>query len=104
MDEEGVKVLAEGGMVKEIGKAPKKGLRCVGESVGMVRLSDAGRKTLLKTMDSHIERGDIDFEWEHVLNESLEGIKLKYSSAGDRKWVEIDFEADVRKARQILKP
>jgi len=99
VDHEGVKVLADGNIVKEIGKKPKLKLSCVGESVGVVRLSDKSRKMLLAKMGS---LKDPDFEWEHVLNDCLNELNLTCLTTGKAKWVEIDFPGDLETAEKIL--
>ena len=101
VDDEGVKVLADGKIVKEIGKETAKDLPCVGESVGIVRLSEKNRAILLNKMNGHVKNGDQNFEWEHVLNESLEELSLTYLTTGKAKWVEIDFPQDIEAAKLI---
>ena len=104
VDDEGVKVLVEGEFIREIGKLAGKALPVAGESVGIVRLSQLSQKMLKDKMNEHIQSKDIDFEWEHVLNECLDDLDLGYMNAGKYQWVEIDFEGDVLRAKHILKP
>jgi choline kinase len=101
VDNEGVKVLADGKIVKEMGKETVKDFPCVGESVGIVRLSEKSKAVLLNKMNGHVKNGDLNFEWEHVLNESLEGLSLTYLTTGKAKWVEIDFLRDIEAAKLI---
>jgi choline kinase len=103
VDAEGVKVLAKGKYIKEIGKKVSSGFSCVGEAVGVVRLSDAGRRTVSKRMQRRIKDTGIKFEWEDILNESIADMSLRYVSTGKNKWVEIDFISDLKIAEKILR-
>jgi choline kinase len=101
-DEEAVKVRGPQGRVVELNKKNKrKDLPFHGESVGIARISPAGRATLLEWM-SEREKTTRDYEWEHVLEGSADKLELRSIKCPDLPWTEIDTVEDLRKAEGLL--
>lgn len=101
-DEEAVKVRGPEGRVVELNKKNKrKDLPFHGESVGIARLSSAGRAVLLGWMAER-EKTTRDYEWEHALEGSADRLELRSVKAPNLPWTEIDTIEDLKKAEGLL--
>lgn len=101
-DEEAVKVRGPEGKVRELRKKTRdRSLAFQGESVGIGRLSLAGRDVLLRWM-AEKEKTTRDYEWEHAVEGSAEALDLRAVRAPDLPWTEIDTVEDLKKAEGML--
>jgi choline kinase len=101
-DEEAVKVRGPAGRVVELRKkTARRELPFHGESVGIGRLSPAGRKALLAWMAER-EKTTRDYEWEHACEGSADALELRSIKAPDLPWTEIDTVEDLKKAEGLL--
>ena len=100
---EEVKIVVQNGRVRELGKRVNGDGQILGEGVGIYKLSaDAGQilgKALRKA--TALNSG---IEYEPVINSILEDVSMGYEPIGDLPWIEIDFPADVERARQEIWP
>ena len=101
-DEEAVKVRGPSGKVRELRKKTQdRALAFQGESVGVGRLDDEGRRIVLEWMADR-ERTTRDYEWEHALEGCAERLDLRAIKCPDLPWTEIDTVEDLRKAEGML--
>jgi choline kinase len=101
-DEEAVKVRGPAGKVRELRKKTlNRALAFQGESVGVGRLDDEGRRIVLEWMAER-ERSTRDYEWEHALEGCAERLDLRAIKCPDLPWTEIDTVEDLKKAEGIL--
>lgn len=101
-DEEAVKVRGPAGKVRELRKKTRdRALAFQGESVGVGRLDDEGRRIVLGWMAER-ERTTRDYEWEHALEGCAERLDLRAIKCPDLPWTEIDTVEDLKKAEGML--
>ena len=101
-DEEAVKVRGPAGKVRELRKKTQnRALAFQGESVGVGRLDDEGRRIVLGWMAER-ERTTRDYEWEHALEGCAERLDLRAIKCPDLPWTEIDTVEDLKKAEGML--
>lgn len=101
-DEEAVKVRGPAGKVRELAKKTKnRALAFQGESVGIGRITAAGRATLLEWMATR-EKTTRDYEWEPALEGVAEALDLRAIRCPDLPWTEIDTIEDLKKAEGLL--
>ena len=102
-DEEAVKVFTDNnGFVSKISKIADSDSSCVGESMGIVKLSSDAVLSICETSEKEIKYQNFDFEWEYLLDKNLDKLKL-YTIKTTLHWIEIDFPADVVRAEKMEK-
>lgn len=100
---EEVKIVVHNGRVRELGKKINGYGQILGEGVGIYKLSaNAGQ------MLGHALRiataANPDLEYEPVINSILKDVPVGYEPIGGLPWIEIDFPADVERARREVWP
>jgi len=100
LDDEMMKVYADGSRLVALKKDGDPGAECKGESVGMGYLDaeDAGRT--IGIMRGMVSAGSQDFEWEDAVA-ILAGQTTVCVSPTGYEWIEMDFPADVEAGRAL---
>ncbi len=96
-------VVAQGGRVIALTKKMPSKYDLAGEGVGFLKVRGADTGPLIRSVQSHVERGQLDMEYEDALLEFFGEVKVGYERIGGLPWTEIDFEDDiVRAEREVL--
>jgi len=98
------KVVCEDEWVVEVTKNIGQDPRIRGEEVGMLRLSAEGAEILRGILEEFIETGKDSLEYEDAFRELAGEIPIGVVEVGDLPWVEIDFQADLVRARDEILP
>jgi choline kinase len=78
--------------------------RVRGEAVGIPRLSAEAAEVLRGILEEFIETGKDSLEYEDALRELAAEVPIGVLEMGDLPWIEIDFEADLARARDAVLP
>lgn len=73
----------------------------VGESVGFAKVNAAGARVLTRLLDTEVDAGRLDQEYEAAMNIAFGESVWGYEPVGDVAWTEIDFQGDVVRAEAI---
>jgi choline kinase len=73
----------------------------IGESVGFAKVGAEGARVLTRLLDTEVEAGRLDQEYEAAMNVAFGESVWGYEPVGDAAWTEIDFPEDVVKAEAI---
>ena len=104
--DEPVKVCFRGGCIVDFRKAPADPGERHGESVGFFRFSAETAAELSRRCDERLDAGDGGLEYEEAIRDLILAAPERFAAVdvGDLPWTEIDFEEDVRKARDLVLP
>jgi hypothetical protein len=69
--------------------------------VGFAKVSADGARVLSRLLDTEVEAGRLDQEYEAAMNVAFGESIWGYEPVGDAAWTEIDFQEDVVKAEAI---
>ncbi len=72
----------------------------IGEGIGFLKLSVKYRKEFLDVFKNTVAR-DKDCDYENALDELVKRIPVGFEDVTGLKWTEIDFEADIEKAKAL---
>jgi len=72
----------------------------IGEGIGFLKLSVKYRKEFLEVFKSAVAR-DKDCDYENALDELVRRIPVGFEDITGLRWTEIDFEADIEKAKVL---
>jgi len=75
-----------------------------GEGIGFLKIHKDHIPTLLHSVQSCIEAGRLDMEYEDAMQEFFTQIPVGYEKVGGMPWVEIDFPEDIQRATQEILP
>jgi len=99
------KVVCEDGWVVEVSKKiGSQDPRVRGEAIGMLRLSAEGAEILRGILEEFIETGKDSLEYEDAFRELAGEVPIGVVEVGDLPWIEIDFQADLARARETVLP
>jgi len=101
---EEVKVTAEYGIIKDLGKKIGNYSSCVGEMIGITRLSKEGCELLVKELGRFSHKGVVMAEYEDAIGNMVKRYKVHCIFIYGLPWVEIDFPQDLEKARNEVYP
>ena len=101
---EEVKVLAESGFIKDLGKEIRNYSNCIGEMIGITRLSKKGWEFLVEELERFSHRGIIMAEYENAIGNMVKRCPMHYIYTDGLPWIEIDFPEDLDKARNQVYP
>ncbi len=76
----------------------------VGESVGFLKVGPAHAAPLREALEAHVAAGHRNTEYEAVYATFMRAHAVGVVDVGDVPWTEIDFEEDVRRAREEVLP
>lgn len=98
-------LVARAGRVRRIARrvAPEDG-DVVGEGVGFLKLSREDQPRLLAALESLVEAGELDRDYEDGIDRFLQGAQVGYELVGELPWTEIDFPEDLARAREVVWP
>ena len=97
-------VVAQGARVIALTKKMPPRYDMAGEGVGFLKVGGADTSSLIHSVQAHIERGQLDMEYEDALLEFFGEVKVGYERIGGLPWTEIDFEEDVARAEREILP
>jgi L-glutamine-phosphate cytidylyltransferase len=97
-------VVVRGGRVIALTKKMPDRYDLAGEGVGFLKVRRTDVPALIQSMQAHVERGQLDMEYEDALREFFESSKVGYEMIGGLPWTEIDFEEDIAKAEKDILP
>jgi choline kinase len=95
-----------GGAICDFRKVPEHAGVRHGESVGFFRFSAAGAAALADRCDARAAKGPASLEYEEAIRDLILADPQRFDAVDvtDLAWTEIDFEADVAKARDDVLP
>ncbi|MGH7072257.1 MAG: NTP transferase domain-containing protein [Acetobacteraceae bacterium] len=104
--DEPVKICMRGGVIVDFHKTPRRAHDWYGESVGFFRFSPASAAELAGRCAAYLDRGRGDLEYEEAIRDLIleEPPRFGAEDISDLAWTEIDFDADVIRARQEILP
>lgn len=101
---EEVKVFVKDGLVRKIGKMAVSELECLGEYIGIVKLSESGIDLLFRSAKQYFVAHDKNLEYEDCMQMLCDAHDLHYEFFGDLSWTEIDVSADIERAKVKIYP
>ena len=104
--DEPVKICLNGRTIVDFAKLPDHPHERHGESVGFFRFSPGMAAALAERASAYVRAGRAGAEYEAALRELIlaEPARFGYEDISDLPWTEIDFEADVARARREILP
>jgi choline kinase len=104
--DEPVKICLSGGTIVDFAKLPEHTHDRHGESVGFFRFSPSMATAIAERTNAYVQAGRAGAEYEAALRELIlaEPARFGYEDISDLPWTEIDFEADVARARREILP
>ena len=104
--DEPVKVCLRGDRIVDFRKRPDDPGERHGESVGFFRFEPALAADLSRRCDERLAAGEAHLEYEEAIRDLILADATRFAAVdvGDLPWTEIDFEADVAKARDAVLP
>jgi choline kinase len=104
--EEPVKICLNGEVIVDFDKVPKHAYDRHGESVGLFRFSASIATVLAERATAYVKGGRAGAEYEAAIRDLIlaHPNRFGYEDISDLPWTEIDFEADVVRARQEILP
>jgi 2-aminoethylphosphonate-pyruvate transaminase len=104
--EEPVKICLRGEVIVDFDKVPEHAHDRHGESVGFFRFSAGMATALAERAMAYVEGGRAGAEYEAAIRDLIlrHPNRFGYEDIGDLPWTEIDFEADVVRARRDILP
>jgi choline kinase len=104
--DEPVKICMRGEVIVDFAKVPEHAHDRHGESVGFFRFSAAMAAALAERVASYVEAGRSGAEYEPAIRDLILAQPHRFGCAdvSDLPWTEIDFDADVARARQEVLP
>lgn len=104
--DEPVKICLRGDVIVDFAKLPEHAHDRHGESVGFFRFSAGMAATLAERATAYVETGRAGAEYEAVIRDLILEHPNRFGpeDISDLPWTEIDFEADVARARREILP
>nr|WP_264185667.1 phosphocholine cytidylyltransferase family protein [Roseicella aerolata] len=104
--DEPVKICFRDGRIVDFRKRPEHAHDWHGESVGFFRFSGAMAGALAERCGAYVARGQTGLEYEEAIRDLILAQPERFGAhdVSDLPWVEIDFEADVARARAEVLP
>jgi choline kinase len=104
--EEPVKICLRDEIIVDFDKMPEHAHDRHGESVGFFRFSASMAKALAERAAAYVDGGCVGAEYEAAIRDLIlaHPNRFGYEDISDLPWTEIDFEADVVRARQEILP
>lgn len=104
--DEPVKICLRGDVIVDFAKLPEHAHDRHGESVGFFRFSAGMAAALAERATAYVETGRAGAEYEAAIRDLIlaHPDRFGHEDISDLPWTEIDFEADVARARQEILP
>lgn len=97
-------VVVAGGRVIALTKKMPDQYDYAGEGVGFLRVRHADTPHMVESLQSHIDKGSWNMEYEDALQQFFQTVKVGHEKIGGLPWTEIDFVEDVKKAESDVLP
>ncbi|UVT15333.1 MAG: phosphocholine cytidylyltransferase family protein [Nitrospira sp.] len=97
-------VVVAGGRVIALTKRMPEQYDYAGEGVGFLRVRHADTPRVVSSLQSYIDRGAWDMEYEDALLPYFQDVRVGHEKIGGLPWTEIDFIEDVKKAELEVLP
>ena len=97
-------VVVAGGRVVALSKKMPEQYDYAGEGVGFLRVRHADTPHLVASLQSHVDQGSWNMEYEDALLQFFQTVKVGHEKIGGLPWTEIDFVEDVKKAELDVLP
>lgn len=96
-------IAAQDGRVLSLSKRLPAHYQEAGEGVGFLKVQQSDIPSLLASVQTCIDAGQLDMEYEDALTTFFQDVRVGYEKIGGLPWVEIDFPEDIQRAvSQIL--
>jgi len=96
-------IAAQDGRVLSLSKKLPVHYQEAGEGVGFLKVQQSDIPSLLASVQTCIDAGQLDMEYEDALGRFFQDVPVGYEKIGGLPWVEIDFPEDIQRAvSQIL--
>ena len=104
--DEPVKICFREDRIVDFRKKPEHAYDWYGESVGFFRFSAAAAADLAANCSAYVARGQCDVEYEEAIRDLILSVPNRFTAIdiSDLPWTEIDFPADVVRAREVILP
>jgi 2-aminoethylphosphonate-pyruvate transaminase len=104
--DEPVKICLRGEVIVDFDKVPEHAHDRHGESVGFFLFSAGMAMAIAERATAYVEGGGANAEYEAAIRDLIiaHPSRFGYADVSDLPWTEIDFEADVARARQEILP
>lgn len=104
--DEPVKICVGGNRIVDFAKCPSEPHDWHGESVGFFRFSAAMAAALAARVDAYVRQGQAGLEYEAAIRDLILAYpdRFGWEDISDLPWTEIDFAADVDRARRVVLP
>ena len=76
----------------------------VTEGVGFLKVQQSDIPSLLASVQTCIDAGQLDMEYEDALARFFQDVPVGYEKIGGLPWVEIDFPEDIQRAASQILP
>jgi choline kinase len=96
--------VVQGGRVIALTKSMPSVYDLTGEGVGFLKVSRLDLQHLSDSLKAHIERGELDIEYEDGLRQFFRTVRVGFERIGGLPWTEIDFQEDVLRAERDILP
>ncbi|MDH5428917.1 MAG: phosphocholine cytidylyltransferase family protein, partial [Nitrospirota bacterium] len=97
-------IAAQDGRVLSLSKKLPAHYQEAGEGVGFLKVQQAALPSLLASVQTCIEAGQLDMEYEDALATFFQKIPVGYEKIGGLPWIEIDFPEDIQRAVSHILP
>ena len=94
-------LMVRDGRVLDIARRPRGEWDLLGESIGFLKLSGDAARLLRDLLRERVDRGEVDLEHEEVYPDLMRRVAIGFERADDLDWTEIDFPADLDRARSF---
>lgn len=98
---EEVKVIGEGGVVKQIGKRISDNAKLAGEALGLYKFSEKVGNIILDGTEKYLNTYGRASGYEDALNSVLSLFKMHYITTQRLSWIDIDSFEDLQKANAL---
>jgi choline kinase len=104
--DEPVKICFQGDRIVDFRKQPERSHDWHGESVGFFRFSAAMASALADRCADYVARGQTSLEYEEAIRDLILAHPDRFGAhdISDLSWIEVDFAADVQRARDYVLP
>ncbi len=96
--------VVRGGRIAALTKRMPDRYDLAGEGVGFLKVRRADCPSMIESLKAHVERGELDMEYEDALREFFESVRVGFEKIGGLPWTEIDFAEDVARAEREIVP
>ncbi|MGH7232779.1 MAG: sugar phosphate nucleotidyltransferase [Nitrospiraceae bacterium] len=96
--------VVRGGRVVALTKRMPERYDMAGEGVGFLKVRRADCPSIISSLKTYVDRGELDMEYEDALRVFFESARVGFEKIGGLPWTEIDFPEDVTRAERDILP